>query len=287
MDKLKRILHRLLHPPRALLLPAALVSAAGLVWVFVAEQNNSASAYALYALSAWTLAALVCFFVEALPRLKAGVRRNGLYRRYESPEKRARLSLRFSLISNAAYALFKGAMGLHLRSWWFGTMAIYYLLLSIGRIQLLLAIRREPDEAQAWRVHGLCGALLLLLTLVVAGISVLVLHTDNGPRYPGVMIYASAAYAFFAISMAVRNVLRFSRLKSPLLLAAKSLSLVTAIVSMFFLQTAMLRQFGGSAAFGNSMNALSGGAAVLLISLISAAMMRAGRKNARNQEVNP
>lgn len=284
MDRLRALLKRLMHPPRALLLLLMMVSAAGLAWVFSAGENDGAAAYVFYLLSAWTLAALVVFCAERLPRLKRGIRQNELYRKYEDPERRAGLTLRFSLISNAAYALFKGAMGVSLHSWWFGTVAIYYLLLSIGRAQLLLALKWEVNEAQAWCIHGLCGALLLLVTLAVASISVLVIRTDSGPRYPGMLIYASAAYAFFAIAMAVRNVLRFRRLRSPLLLAAKSLSLVTAIVSIYFLQTAMLRQFGGTPAFEDRMNALSGGAAVLLISMISAAMMRAGRKNRRNQE---
>lgn len=284
MDRLRALLKRLMHPPRALLFAAAILSAAGLVWVFSAEKNDTAAAYVFYALSAWSLAALVVFCAEKAQRLKKEIRQNDLYQKYEDPERRARLTLRFSLISNAAYALFKGAMGVSLHSWWFGTVAIYYLLLSIGRAQLLLALKRELNEAQAWRIHGLCGVLLLLVTLAVAGISVLVIRTDSGPRYPGMLIYASAAYAFFAIAMAVRNVLRFRRLRSPLLLAAKALSLATAIVSIYFLQTAMLRQFGRTPAFEDRMNALSGGAAVLLISMISAAMMRAGHKNRRNQE---
>ena len=267
-----------MYPPAWLLALGSFVSAAGLALVFLKGWDTHPGSAAIYGLSAWCLAAAVLRAIDVFPRIRAGIRGHSLYQRYNSIEVRARLTLQFSLCVNAAFALFKGAAGIWLESWWFGTIAAYYLVLSLARLWLLRAMKRGSGPEDGWRLHARCGWLLLALTIVISGISALVIYTDNGPRYPGVMIYAFAAYAFFTLYMAVWNVLKFRRLKNPLYSAAKALSLATAIVSLYFMQTAMLRQFGEDAAFQHTMNALSGGAAALLVLGIAIAMIWADRK---------
>lgn len=68
---------------------------------------------------------------------------------------------------------------------------------------------------------------------------------DRGYEYPGTLIYAMAAYSFYAIITATINVIKFRRHGSPILSAAKAISLVAALVSILSLETAMLAQFGG------------------------------------------
>ena len=63
-------------------------------------------------------------------------------------------------------------------------------------------------------------------------------------EYPGVLIYAMAAYFFYAVIIAATNVVKFRRHGSPILSAAKAINLVAAMVSILSLETAMLAQFG-------------------------------------------
>lgn len=104
----------------------------------------------------------------------------------------------------------------------------------------------------------------------------------RGCRYPGYMIYVAAAYAFYALAMAMLNIRRLRRLDDPILAAAKLLTLVTALVAVLSLQTAMFAAFGSGEDWQQLMNALTGGAVCLLIMLLAGAMLSRAHKALRN-----
>lgn len=85
-----------------------------------------------------------------------------------------------------------------------------------------------------------------LVIYALTGIVTLMVYENSGFEYPGILIYVMALYAFYAIIMAVRNVLRFRKYGSPVMSAAKAISLTAALVSMLSLETAMLTQFGAA-----------------------------------------
>lgn len=73
------------------------------------------------------------------------------------------------------------------------------------------------------------------------------------------MIYVAAMYAFYAIINAGINIIRYGKYDSPIINAANIICFITALVSMFSLQTAMLTQFGEHSLHENQMvNALTG-----------------------------
>ena len=80
----------------------------------------------------------------------------------------------------------------------------------------------------------------------LAGIVVFIVYQNRGYDYPGVLIYAMAAYTFYITIIAVINLVKFRRHGSPILSAAKAINFVAAMVSMLSLTTAMLAQFGGN-----------------------------------------
>ena len=55
-----------------------------------------------------------------------------------------------------------------------------------------------------------------------------------------------AMYAFYNIITAVMNVVKYRKYRSPVMSAAKVVSLAAALVSMLSLETAMLTQFGST-----------------------------------------
>ena len=61
--------------------------------------------------------------------------------------------------------------------------------------------------------------------------------------YPGHVIYLTAMYTFYTMAMSVVNLVRYRRLGSPVLSAAKVLNFVSALMSVLCLQTAMIAQF--------------------------------------------
>ena len=74
------------------------------------------------------------------------------------------------------------------------------------------------------------------------------------------MIYAMAMYAFYITITALISVLKYRKRGSPVMSAAKVISLTAALVSMLSLETAMLARFGGGEEeFRRIMLAVSGG----------------------------
>ena len=132
--------------------------------------------------------------------------------------------------------------------------------------------RTGGDKAREYRISRLCGCLLFVLTAPLAAVAVQMVWDGRGYRYPGFLIFAAALYAFYAVAAAIRNLVRFRRLDSPLLAASKVLSLATALVSMLSLQTAR------GATFRRRMNAATSAGVCLLILFMAAVIVaRAGR----------
>ena len=82
-----------------------------------------------------------------------------------------------------------------------------------------------------------------MILLFVGGMIVLMVRTNSGFTYPGYIIYLSALYTFYTMITAVVNVVKFRKLGSPILSAAKILNFISAMMSILGLQTAMISRF--------------------------------------------
>ena len=108
---------------------------------------------------------------------------------------------------------------------------------------------------------------------------------DKSTVYPGVFIYGSAAYTFYFFGLAIANVIRFHKGSSPLLSAAKNLSFVSALMSMFVLQTAMLTAFDeGGSPFGLIINSVSGAVVFAFVIYTAIRMIVHGAKKLKELE---
>lgn len=195
----------------------------------------------------------------------------------------ARLSLLGSTVFNLCYALFKLGFGLYYRSFWFGAIAVYYLLLAVIRAFLFgMSHRTSENLSHEYRVARSCGWLLFALNLALSAVTVQMVLDGKGYHYPGYLIFAAAAYAFYTATMSIVQLVRFRKLKSPVLSASKVLNLAVALVSMLSLQTAMFASFGDGAINQRAMNALTGGAVCVLI-FILAALLVAGANRQLSQ----
>ena len=76
-----------------------------------------------------------------------------------------------------------------------------------------------------------------------------------------------AAYTFTTMTLAVVNVIKYRRYESPIMSAARVISLASALVSILSLETAMLTAFGepGNDSFRQIMTAITGSAVCLLV----------------------
>lgn len=178
---------------------------------------------------------------------------------------RGSVALFTGLFINSAFALYKCISGLLLRSAWLGAIGLYYIILSVIRAFLAERLRRaergdikESRRLFEYRNYRLSGILILFLTIGISSIAIQVIVNDAYNRYSELGAILSAAFTFYCFISAIVNVVSFSKLDSPLLLASKNLSLVGAAFSMFSLQTVMIPAFGDDSSFRIRMNLITG-----------------------------
>lgn len=199
----------------------------------------------------------------------------GLWRR--DARARAGALLYAGFAANAAYALINAIGGIAQRSVWLGTLAFYYLVLGAIRLDLLRGYRQQ-SQAVKRKKYRQCAVMMLLLTLALLGIALATTAAGHTIAYPGYLIYAIAAYTFFSVGNAIRNVIVYRRYDDPVLLAAKALNLAAAAISVYCLQSALISAFGEDGPFRRTMDICVGAAVLIIIVGICAAMLAADRK---------
>ena len=129
------------------------------------------------------------------------------------------------------------------------------------RAVLVRYVHRKPvgqDIPAEFRRYRACGLILLLMNQALVGIIIYMVTQNRGFSYSGNMIYAMAMYTFYIT--AIINVIRYQSHGSPVISAAKVISLTAALVSMLSLETAMLARFGSDETeFRRIMLGISGG----------------------------
>lgn len=248
MKDWKQIGKRLLFPGRAVLLAGVPLAAALLAYAFAVEGGEGIVSYVAFAFSSYMTVA-VCACMPRLVReaIALAHRIPWLHRYMTDDHVRMHVSLYLSLGLNMLYAVMKLIMGAYYRSAWFGTLGVYYALLTAMRFMLMGYVRRNvPGRAMASELKHfrLCGAVLIPMTIALTGVVILVIDRNEGFQYAGYLIYVAAMYAFYKVISAVVNLVKYRRYQSPVMSATKGVSLAAALVSVFALETAMLSQFG-------------------------------------------
>ena len=300
MEKFKKILKKLFCLPP---LPTALLSLFGygfVIAVAVFNIQNPMVQYASYAASAYALIVTITGFAS-VNTAKGGVKKlvsdHPLMKKFRSTkvgEKfltdarfRAGVSLYRGFFINLLYIVLKLVSGIVYRSAWFIALAVYYILLAVMRFLLVRRLHIQ-DEIAELRCYRLCGIMLLIMNQALTGIVVFMVQQKKGFAYPGYLIYAMAAYSFYAVTVAVINIVKTRKQKSPILSAAKAINFVAALVSLLSLTTAMLSRFGGeaNADFDRTMTAAVGGAVCTVVIGMAIYMIGRANKNLKSIRIN-
>ena len=291
-QKIKRLFRKFLYPGAAVVSVSVPAVAALLAYTFTAAGTEGPVAYVSYVFSAYALVIFCAGMVPAVHNIRSRLSRIALINRFlKDIPFRLNVSLHLSLCVNLLYAGMNAASGLLYRSLWFGTLAVYYIFLTMMRFLLVRYAHKNgfgTDRDGEWRRYRLCGIILVMMNGSLSGVVVLVLQEAGGFHYAGSLIYAMALYAFYIMIMAVINVVRYRRYHSPVMSAAKVVNLASALVSMLSLETAMLTQFDNEntapwfrqvmiAATGIAACAIVAGAGLYMIAHASRQLKAAGR----------
>ena len=159
---------------------------------------------------------------------------------------RLRLGLFGTLFVNAAYSALQLGMGIVHSSFWFYSMAAYYLSLAAMRFFLLrhtLKYKSKPNLRLEYKKHRACGIILLIMNLAVALMTFFMVYWGRTFRHHEITVIALAAYTFVSFTVAVINAVKSKRTQSPIVSAVRVINLVAATVSMLTLETTMLTAF--------------------------------------------
>ena len=243
----KKFGRALLFPHMAVLLVLLPVATILLVYSMVFAGEDSAIAYISYVLAAYTLT-IWCVRVPELIRFFKKFKDENKYahRWLTDTHLRVNVSLYGSLLWNSAYAVFQLGLGLWHHTFWFYSLAGYYLCLAVMRFFLVRytskhrAGEKMRDELIRYRN---CGIAFLMMNMALALIIFFMVYWNRTFEHHEITTIAMAAYTFGTLTMAIISVIKYRKYNSPVFSASKAISLAAALVSMLTLESTMLTTF--------------------------------------------
>lgn len=245
----KKIGKALLFPPLWLMLLLTSISIVFVVYALAFLASDSILAIVSYVVAAYTLMVWCMQSPRLIRAFRAFKQENKYVRRWlEDDRLRVNASLYGAFIFNVAYAAFHIGLGVRHRTFWFYSLAIYYAFLAVMRFFLVRHSRLyKPGERMRaeLRRYCACGYAFLVMNLALACIIFFMIYWNRTFAHHEITTITMAAYTFTAFTLAIINIVKFRKYKSPVYSATKAISLAAACVSILTLESTMLTTFGG------------------------------------------
>lgn len=250
MDLLKRILKNIIFPNTIFVLILFPLAIGILLYSMIKFGSESIYSIISYALSFYALTVLCIKIPSIIKVIKKFKSENKYYLKYkENVNLRINISLYASLVLNISYSVFQLCLGLYHNSFWFYSMAVYYILLSLVRFYLVNYTKQyKPGDKVLleYKKYNFCGWIMLLMNTAVTVIIFFIIHFDRTFYHHQITTIALAAYTFLTFSLSIYNFVKYRKYNSPVYSAAKTINLICACVSMMTLTTTMLTTFGSN-----------------------------------------
>ena len=243
----RKIGKALLFPPIAIMIVLLPVAAVLLVYSMVFIGTESVIAMISYVLAAYTLT-VWCMKIPRLIRFFKTFREENKYTRrwLDDTRLRVNVSLYGSLIWNTAYAVFQLGLGFWHHSFWFFSLAGYYISLAVMRFFLVRhTSKHKPGEKmrEEFIKYRACGIVFLVMNLALSLMIFFMVYWDKTFHHHEITTIAMAAYTFTSLALAIVNTVKYRKYNSPVYSASKAISLAAACVSMLTLESTMLTTF--------------------------------------------
>lgn len=270
---------KLLFPPAPLVVLLALLSAAGLVWVFTCGMSQHPLGYAIYCLAFYALVTVIAVIPALVRGIRIAAQSSPLAGRYQlDAQQKFSLRLYFDQCLNMVYGIVKTVLGLLYSSAWIGADGLYNLAQGIIQLFLILGRKRKPDAPRQWKSYRRCGWMLLVLHLTMTGPIYQMVNLDRHATYPGYMIFLTALFTFYKLIKTFIRVVKDRKHKAPIDSAVRLMDLCQAWFNLFSLQVAMLHQFGGGMALSRLMNSLTACGVCVMVFATGIYMIRRGKR---------
>ena len=243
----KRLGKALLFPHIAVMILLLPVATIFLVYSMAVLGTESVISILSYVLAAYTLT-VWCFKIPYLIRFFKTFKDENKYARRWREDDRLRVnsSLLGSLLWNTAYGLFQLWLGYVHHTFWFYSLAGYYISLAVMRFFLALHTRKyKPGEQLRSELlkYRACGWVFLIMNLALTLIIFFMVYWNRTFVHHEITTITMAAYTVYAFTLAIINVIKYRKFQSPAYSAAKAISFAAACVSMLTLSSTMLTTF--------------------------------------------
>ncbi len=288
----KKIGKALLFPHIAVMIILLPVATAFLVYSMVFLDSESVIAVVSYVLAAYTLT-VWCVRVPELIKFAKTVKNENKYVKTWTDDVRLRMnvSLYGSFVWNVAYAVFQLCLGLYHASFWYYSMAAYYIFLAVMRFYLSRHTRKhkagEKMREELIRYRN-CGIVFLVMNLTLALMIFFMVYWNRTFNHHEITTIAMAAYTFTTFTFAIINIVKYRKYQSPVFSASKAISLAAACVSMLTLTSTMITTFGEADGllFRRIMLGSLGGAISVFIIVMSVYMIVRASKMLKVKDFN-
>ena len=244
----KKIGKALLFPHIAIMIILLPIATVFLVYSMVFLGTESVPAIISYVLAFYTLMVWALKVPYLIKFFKSFKDENKYARRWQDDDRlRVNVSLYGTLIWNTAYALLQLCMGFWHHTFWFYSLAGYYICLAVMRFFLArYTTGHKPGEKMREELirYRLCGWVFLAMNLALALIIFFMVYWNRTFTHHMITAIAMAAYTFTAFTIAIINIVKYRKYNSPVYSASKAISLAAACVSMLTLEATMLTTFG-------------------------------------------
>ena len=293
---LNRLIKRYLFlPPILLLTVRVLLSALFLFLVFNNQKETAWYAYLAYVYSFYTLCLVVVRVVYTIKKEKKKaekLKKDNLITKAKRafPLATVSFSLLISCSINFLFGIFRLIHGLISSSVWFSSIGAYYILLCAVKALLLIRliqIMKEEDPVKKSKkkrnTYLMEGAFLLLvhLGMIVMIYLMIGLGMKNEPH--PYLAYGQAFYTFYLLIQSLITYLKTRKYDNPVLICSKVTNLISSMMSLMFLQTALLGLFSNSPDMTKQFNLITGTfVAMLSLGFIIYLFVKGWRKKKEN-----
>ncbi len=243
----KKIGKALLFPHIAIMIILIPIATVLLVYSMVFIGTESVVAILSYVLAFYTLVVWTLKVPKLIQFFQSFKNENKYARRWlDDARLRVNTSLYGGLLWNTAYALLQLGMGFWHHTFWFYSLAGYYVILAVMRFFLVrYTTKNKPGEKQKEELirYRACGIVFLAMNLTLSVMIFFMVYWNRTFEHHEITTIALAAYTFTAFTKAIISIIKYRKYNSPVYSAAKAISLASACVSMLTLEATMLTTF--------------------------------------------
>ena len=248
MSKFKKVLFRLLYPHPIITTILVIILIPSLIWSMISLGTKHIVSIIIYVLSVYTLL-LLCLKTPKIIKTINRIKQDNKYisKMINDVHFRMKFNLFISLGINVIYAVLQFFIGLRHNSFWFYSMAIYYLILVIIRWILIRPIINYGENENIKKEllkYRFCGWMMLFLNISLTAILFFMIYWNRSFNHHEITTIALAAYTFTSFTIAITSFIKYRKNSRPIYKAIKTINLVSACVSVITLEATMLTTFG-------------------------------------------